>query len=232
MTRTVYMFHLCLLVHMWVHTFDSFPDACFSYAPWTRLHNLLFTPFTPQAPPTPWVWALIGWARAPCRHRSQRPFIWALGRWTPHLLNNGGAFSIFTAADLGFYYFSSPATFALLSEVWLDFPWAFSLWTFSVFFFGTKKQQTKKSPHTKRDKDRRAGGCSGKASHLHKEACGSLFAFFFFLLLFFFPPGSVGILCWTEKAWERSCPRQLERLKLLRRSPERLQLHPPRATDR
>lgn len=44
--------------------------------------------------------------------------------------------------------------------------------------------------------------------------------------------GSVEFLCWSEKAWERNCPRQLERLKPRLKSPERLQLHPPRPMDR
>lgn len=44
--------------------------------------------------------------------------------------------------------------------------------------------------------------------------------------------GSVDFLCRKEKRWERHCPRQLGRLKLPLRSPERLRLHPPRLTDR
>ena len=69
-----------------------------------------------HTPPTLWAQAVIGWIRVWCRHRSERPFISSLGRWTPHLISNKGNFSILqpiysdTANNLGFYYFSWPAS--------------------------------------------------------------------------------------------------------------------------
>lgn len=55
---------------------------------------------------------MIGPTRVRCRHRSERPFISSLGRWTLHLISNKGNFSILqpvhgdAATELGFYYFS------------------------------------------------------------------------------------------------------------------------------
>lgn len=56
-------------------------------------YNLLSPPFS-KAPPTLRAAAVIGpvWVRR--RHRSRRPFISSLGRWTLHLINNEGNFSI------------------------------------------------------------------------------------------------------------------------------------------
>lgn len=86
-------------------------------APWTHRYNLLFTPF-PKPRPSSERRPVICWIWVRCRHRSERPFISALGRWTPHLISNKGNFSILqpvfsdTATNLGFYYFSSPASFS------------------------------------------------------------------------------------------------------------------------
>lgn len=70
-----------------------------------------------------------------CRHRSERPFISSLGRWTLHLISNKGNFSILqpvygdTATELGFYCFSFAASLYLLleksSSLSLDFAFHF-----------------------------------------------------------------------------------------------------------
>lgn len=92
-----------------------------------------------QTPPTLWAVAVIGWMWVRCRHRSERPFISSLGRWTPHLISNKGNFSILqpvysdTATNLGFYYFSSAVSFFLLFwKILLTLTglYVFPLWTF------------------------------------------------------------------------------------------------------
>lgn len=163
-----------------------------------------------HTPPTLWAQAVIGWIRVWCRHRSERPFISSLGRWTPHLISNKGNFSILqpiysdTANNLGFYYFSWPASFFLVFRRFLLVPTG-RLVIFPVNFFSVQRQ----------------GDISEELWVSTKRACGSLFVFWI---------GSVSLL--ERKAWERNCPRQLERLKPRLKNPERLLLHPPRPTDR
>lgn len=56
-------------------------------------YNALFPPFS-KAPPTLRAASVIGPVWVQCRHRSRRPFICSHGRWTLHLINNEGNFSI------------------------------------------------------------------------------------------------------------------------------------------
>lgn len=109
--------------------------------PWSRRYDPLFPPF-PKPRPRAKTENVIGSVEERCRHRSERPFISSLGRWTLHLISNKGNFSILqpvygdTATELGFYYFSFAASLYLLLEktilltlIGLCFP--FPLWTFS-----------------------------------------------------------------------------------------------------
>ena len=130
-----------------------------------------------HTPPTLWAQAVIGWIRVWCRHRSERPFISSLGRWTPHLISNKGNFSILqpiysdSASDLGFYYFSWPAKFSWYlkdSSSFLLDDLSFSLSTFSPC----------------RDRETLA-----KSFEFQQRKLVGLCSFF----------GSVEFLCWSEK---------------------------------
>lgn len=149
--------------------------------------------FLPYALPTFCIRAVIGWFWVRCRHRSECPFISALGRWTPHLISDKGNFSIFypvysdTATNLGFFITSLHlAVFScnfliLIPAIGLRFllPWTFQI------------------------------GTSGKSLHSRKQACG--LCSFLDRLSFF-----VG-----AKAWERNSPRRLQRAKPRLKSQER-----------
>lgn len=183
-------------------------EIYYSYLVWTQRYNLLFTPFPKPRPRSERRRSLAESVR--CRHRSERPFISSLGRWTPHLISNKGDFSILqpvyrdTATNLGLYYFDLPGRFFLLFwKILLTLTglcFTFSLWTFSLC----------------RERETRA-----KSFAFNKEACGSLFVFWI---------SWVSLL--ERKAWERNCPRQPERLRPWLKSPERQQLHLPRPMDR
>ena len=147
-----------------------------------------------------------------CRHRSECPFIPAFGRWTLHLINNEGNFSILqpvysdTATYLGFYYFSSLVRFPL--SLW-ESPWRkldFALPFLSELFFVQAERRENISVGLCISTKRLVGLCS----------------------LF----GSVGFSLLEREAWERNCPRHLKRLKPWLKSPEKLLHHPPRPTDR
>lgn len=169
----------------------------------------VLSPPLSRAPPTCREGPGPVWVR--CRHRSQRPFISSLGRWTLHLINNQGNFSILqpvcghragdfiTSRSLPVSCSSFPKSCS--SQ---DFVWPVHKWTLASLVRAQSGRQKQ------------------RALGFNKDACGVFVHVF----------GSVDFLCQKEKRWERHCPRQLGRLKLQLRSPERLRLHLPRATDR
>lgn len=150
--------------------------SLFLRAPNAALQSIVHSLF-PNPAPRSELRAVIGWIWVRHSHRSKRPFISSLGRWTPHLISNKGNFSILqpvysdTATNLGFYYFSWAASFFLLFTKSLltltGLCFTFSLWTFWVLCAQRRRQQR-------------------RALSFNKEACGSLFAFFFLDRLSFF----------------------------------------------
>lgn len=134
--------------------------------------------------------AVIGRTEERCRHRSERPFIPALGRWTPRLISNKGNFSILqpvysdTATSLGFYYFISPASFLLLCwrilHTLTGVCFTFSLWTFSLC------ARAHIHAHTQWERER---GLPVKSFAFQQRGLWVFVRFF----------GSVEFLCWSEK---------------------------------
>lgn len=115
--------------------------------------------------------------------------------------------SLSVATERGFYYVSFSASLLLL------FPEI--LLITGLCSSGSVSELLLLRAQSGRQKRRAVG--------FNKDACGVFVRVFLDRLTFF---------CRKEKRWERNCPRQLGRLKLPLRSPERLRLHPPRLTDR
>lgn len=133
--------------------------------------------------------AVIGRTEERCRHRSERPFIPALGRWTPRLISNKGNFSILqpvysdTATSLGFYYLSHLPAFSCSAEesstLWLEFALHFPC---ELFLCARAHIHT----HTQWESER---GLPVKSFAFQQRGLWVFVRFF----------GSVEFLCWSEK---------------------------------